>query len=92
MPAKLRNRVVVFRLTQEEYALLKQACTWRGGLSVSEFTRMELLTAIQQGTNAERRDLGAIVEELSLLRASVDRLFTLLAGRAGRENVRQAGR
>jgi hypothetical protein len=42
-----RNRVVVFRLSQEEYQTLKTACSLRGGLNLSEFTRSELLATIQ---------------------------------------------
>jgi hypothetical protein len=42
-----RNRVVVFRLSQEEYQALKTACSIRGGRNLSEFTRSELLAMIQ---------------------------------------------
>ena len=42
-----RNRVVVFRLSQEEYHALKTACSVRGGRNISEFTRSELLAMIQ---------------------------------------------
>jgi hypothetical protein len=42
-----RNRVVVFRLSQEEYQALKTACSVRGGRNLSEFTRSELLAMIQ---------------------------------------------
>lgn len=42
-----RNRVVVFRLSQEEYQALRAACSVRGGRNLSEFTRSELLAMIQ---------------------------------------------
>jgi hypothetical protein len=42
-----RDRLVVFRLTQEEYRLLQAACTAAGRRSVSEFTRTELLSIVQ---------------------------------------------
>ena len=42
-----RNRVVVFRLSQDEYQALKTACSVRGGRNLSEFTRSELLAMIQ---------------------------------------------
>lgn len=35
--------MVVFRLTQAEYASLREACKTKGGRSISEFTRSELL-------------------------------------------------
>ena len=43
---KRRNRVVVFRLTQDEYEDLKTVCTVRGARNISDFARSELLTAI----------------------------------------------
>jgi len=45
--SKQRNRVVVFRLSQEEYDSLKAACVAAGGRNVSEYTRSELLATIQ---------------------------------------------
>jgi predicted transcriptional regulator len=39
--------MVVFRLTQEEYASLSAACKSRGGRNLSEFTRSELLAMLQ---------------------------------------------
>jgi hypothetical protein len=38
-----RNRLVVFRVTQEELASLKAACAEKGGRNLSDFTRSELL-------------------------------------------------
>jgi hypothetical protein len=43
----LRNRMVVFRLTQEEYATLRDACKSKGGRNLSEFTRSELLDMVR---------------------------------------------
>ncbi len=40
---KPRNRVVVFRLTQDEYERLKDASFAKGARSLSDFTRSELL-------------------------------------------------
>jgi hypothetical protein len=45
--SKQRNRVVVFRLTQDEYEDLKGACLERGQRTLSEFARSELLSAIR---------------------------------------------
>ena len=42
-----RNRMVVFRLSQEEYNNLKSACAAAGGRNLSDFTRTELLTLVQ---------------------------------------------
>jgi hypothetical protein len=38
-----RDRVVVFRLTEEEYDGLRRICEARSGRSLSEFARSELL-------------------------------------------------
>jgi hypothetical protein len=42
-----RNRVVVFRLSQQEYQALKSACSNRGGRNLSDFTRSELLALVR---------------------------------------------
>jgi Mobilization protein NikA len=42
---KQRNRIVVFRLTDEEYESLKRA-SLRSGRTLSDFTRSELLMRI----------------------------------------------
>lgn len=47
MTNKLRNRLVVFRLSQEEYSSLKQACDRAGARNLSEFTRSEVLEYLQ---------------------------------------------
>lgn len=52
-----RNRVVVFRLSQEEYQALKQACSARGARNLSDFTRSELLTMV----NSE--SLGHVIQK-----------------------------
>ena len=41
--SKPRNRVVLFRLTQEEYAQVQQACTDGAARSVSDFARARIL-------------------------------------------------
>jgi len=48
--------MVVFRLTQEEYDNLKDVCSERGGRSLSEFTRSELMNFL--GTDS----LGGMME------------------------------
>jgi len=42
-----RNRIVVFRLTQEEYNSLRSACVAAGSRTLSDYTRTELLTLVQ---------------------------------------------
>jgi hypothetical protein len=72
-----RNRIVVFRLTQDEYNTLKSACVAAGGRNMSDFTRSELLALVQSGSGKpvieqkfveiERKltDLHAFVQRVS---------------------------
>jgi hypothetical protein len=46
MTSKPRNRIVVFRLSQEEYRLLKEACDRAGARNLSDFTRSEVLECL----------------------------------------------
>ena len=42
-----RNRIVVFRLSEEEYNNLRSACAAAGGRTLSDFTRTGLLALVQ---------------------------------------------
>jgi hypothetical protein len=71
-----RNRVVVFRLTEEEYRSLKAACSAAGGRNLSDYTRSELLLALRsdgadiaiqrrfQEIDHKLRDLGHLLKEV----------------------------
>lgn len=52
-PVSRRTRCVVFRVTDEEYDSLKSACAARGGRSLSDYTRSELLVG-KQAASADR--------------------------------------
>ena len=43
---KRRDRIVLFRLAQDEYEGLRAACAERGGASISSFARSEVLRAL----------------------------------------------
>ena len=72
-----RNRIVVFRLSQEEYNSLRSACVAAGGRNLSDFTRSELLTVVQtdgRGSALERKvveidrklsDLQSLIQHVS---------------------------
>jgi len=53
MTNKPRNRVVVFRLSQEEYRSLKDACDRAGARNLSDFTRSEVLEHLRDGDCSE---------------------------------------
>jgi hypothetical protein len=46
MTSKPRNRVVVFRLSQDEYRSLQEACNRAGARNLSDFTRSEVLECL----------------------------------------------
>ena len=72
-----RSRIVIFRVTPEEYSSLMSACVASGRRSLSDFTRSELLAmrpADALGPIVERRfveidrklsDLRALVQHVS---------------------------
>jgi hypothetical protein len=72
-----RNRIVVFRLSEQEYTSLRSACVAAGGRTLSDFTRSELLTLVQTdsgGSGIERKfveidrklsDLHTLIEHVS---------------------------
>lgn len=80
--------MVVFRLTQEEYIALRDACQSKGGRNLSEFTRSELLSMLRSEGSAPMLDnrfhdleltlrrLEAAVAELAGLFGCGDRVDT----------------
>lgn len=64
---KPRNRVLIFRLTQEEYEALQTASS--GSRSLSEYARDKLLTSLMP---------SKIDEQLKELNSTVARLANLL--------------
>ena len=85
---KRRDRVVVFRLTQDEYEELKTVCVVRGARNISDFARSELLTAIEQQRRPEaaiQGRLSDVDQKLSSLESKIQRMSNLLEGMAGRK-------
>lgn len=73
---KNRNRMVIFRLTQEEYDSLKSACLAANGRSISDYMRSELLALAQSGPggDAVHRRFSGIEQKLDDLQALVKRV------------------
>ena len=69
---KRRDRIVVFRLSQDEYEGLKAACAERGAASISSFARAELLTSL----NRDRP--SGVSRQLSNLESSMQRITQIL--------------
>jgi hypothetical protein len=83
--------MVVFRLTEEEYATLREACRSRGGRNLSAFTRSELLAILQSESmevlvQKRFRDL-----ELKLDDAVAQLTELLEQGSAGRRHSQVGG-
>jgi hypothetical protein len=76
--------MVVFRLTQEEYASLRDACRAKGGRNLSEFTRSELLAMLRTESIAvlmQKRFLE-FEQKMMQLEVAVAQVTRLLAANA----------
>ena len=81
-----RNRIVVFRLTQEEHQSLQSACIAAGSRSLSDYTRTQLLTLVNADAResmVERR-FGDIDRKLSALHQIIQRLSERIESPEGR--------
>jgi hypothetical protein len=72
MNGEPRNRVVVFRLAQDEYLRLKEVSSRNGARNLSDFMRSELLAYIHSGTLHEHlhRRFEALEESIQELRTT----------------------
>jgi uncharacterized protein (DUF1778 family) len=69
-----RDRIVVFRLSQDEYRSLQEACTKEGGRSISDFTRSELLAAIHH----KQMSAALLDRRVAEIHRSMQRVLRLL--------------
>jgi polysaccharide export outer membrane protein len=77
---KRRDRIVLFRLTRDEYQRLRKASAASGARSISDFTRKELLGRSQAApaVNGIEDRLSAFDQRLSELHAAVRQILRLL--------------
>ena len=68
---KPRNRILIFRLTQEEYSALLAASAERGARSLSEFARSQLFGSLEA---------PALDQQLGELKTTVARIAQMLEG------------
>ena len=73
---KPRNRLINFRLTEEEFGALHEACKQQGARSVSDFARAAVLAQVEQP--AAGSELIRIEEALHSLDARLTHLTGLL--------------
>ena len=78
---KRRNRMVIFRVTEDEYETLKAVCSVRGARNLSDFARNELLQSIQRVASPDEAvagHLSQIDQKLSTLEHVIRRMAQLL--------------
>jgi hypothetical protein len=77
-----RDRLVIFRLSQEEYQMLKAASERHGARNLSDFTRSEVLSVLnsQEGGNHIERSFSSIKQNMAELQATMLRLQAVLEG------------
>lgn len=69
---KPRNRTLIFRLTQDEYASLQAASSEKGARSLSEFARERLLGSLAAPFDEQ------MTQQITGLRSTVDRIAQML--------------
>lgn len=81
-----RNRLVNFRLNQEEYETLKAACSSNGARSISDFARSAVMRSVGAGEPGEGLilvRLSKVGHRISELESRIRNLLRLLEGVAG---------
>jgi hypothetical protein len=61
-----KNRVVNFRLTEDEYQTLQKACSNMGARSISDCARSALLGALPDNTGVQRADVSRRIDQLEM--------------------------
>jgi hypothetical protein len=77
MTTKPRNRIVVFRLSQEEYHALLDACTRAGARNISDFTRSEVLQCLdpQAGSGPLARRFASLEQRIAVMQIQLNDLL-----------------
>jgi len=84
MPAlKRRDRVLLFRLTEDEYSNLQAASAERGARNLSDFARTELLGVVNENVLEGR--LSSVEQRLSDMHSAMEKMNQLLEGIASRK-------
>jgi len=76
-----RDRLVIFRLSQDEYQTLKAASESQGARSISDFTRGEVLSSLKRAAgNHNGQTFNSIEQRMAELQAIMLRLQSVLEG------------
>lgn len=91
MTDQTRERIVVFRLSQDEYQALKEACGRAGARTLSDFTRREILDFLRATAHPDRLNIrvATLEQEIAGLKASIEHLHHFVEGAAHVEPATQ---
>jgi len=80
---KPRDRIVIFRLTQDEYDSLIAVCQKRGARNLTDFTRSEVLASIARELQSHARagESSELDEKLDSLQSEIQYIRSLLEQR-----------
>jgi hypothetical protein len=81
---KRRNRMVIFRVTEDEYENLKTVCSVRGARNLSDFARSELLQSAGRELQPEAAvagHLSEIEQRLASLQGMLQQMASRLEGK-----------
>jgi hypothetical protein len=84
---KRRDRVLLFRLTEDEYSNLQAASAERGARNLSDFARTELLGVVDSTQQESALDgrLSSVEQKLSDMHSVIEKMNSLLEGIASRK-------
>jgi hypothetical protein len=82
-----KNKILSFRLSEEEYETLKTCCEAQGGRSMSDLARVAVQTLVMNGGGAGEKAiqsrLNALDGRVQVLDLAVGRLTQILEGSKG---------
>jgi hypothetical protein len=84
---KYRKRLVSFRLAQEEYSAVTEACLSVGSRSVSDFARQAVLNRVKVGDASLDGDLITVANRLREVESALKAACTLIGQLLGTEQA-----
>jgi hypothetical protein len=82
-----RNRLVSFRVSDEEYEWLRDTSVAQGARSISDFAR-KAITSVSDVGNTQQRDLGMAVSKLTQSMEQLSGLIDRIIDRIAQESDR----
>ena len=84
-----RDRLVIFRLSQDEYQMLKAASERKGARNLSDFTRGEVLKALNSRADGNHTEhtFSSMEQSMAELQATMLRLQAVLEGVSNAKSI-----